>query len=101
MITITDNYKRGKKHANSLNTLGFQYVFLKALKETGNDTRKCHINDKIAEYIKNKEVRFTGEIENNWQTSTGYCKSDLQNRKVINKRKEGNNVYWHIINEVN
>ena len=46
MITITKPYIQGNNV--DPNNLLFQEVYFRALSETGNCTRKCNINDKIA-----------------------------------------------------
>tara|TARA_Y100001973_G_scaffold14399_1_gene20677 strand:+ start:222 stop:521 length:300 start_codon:yes stop_codon:yes gene_type:complete len=99
MITITKPYIQGNNV--DPNNLLFQEVYFRALSETGNYTRKCHINDKIAELIKNKEVRFTGDIENNWQVATGYCQQQKKKEGVVAKIREGSYTYWYKIEEDN
>ena len=97
MITITKPYIQGNNV--DPNNLLFQEVYFRALSETGNCTRKCNINDKIAEFIKNKEVRFTGDIKNNWQVSTGYCQQQKKEEGVVAKNKKGRYTYWYKIEE--
>ena len=56
------------------------------------------MDKKVLEYTKNKEVRFTGEIENNWPISTGYCQQQKKEEKrfdfVSIEKQQGKQLFF-------